>query len=125
MHSHEICFQNPFSKKSLICVLSDSCRVDRVETIDDKADWVEVINGCRIIGLDEGEREDIMQLLAAILHLGNLQFEVCVCVFVCLCVVFIFSSCSDARYQRLSYSPCRASTHRRASTRQSYCPHPR
>lgn len=49
--------------------------VDRVETIDDKADWSEVVEGCRIIGLDDGEREDICQLLAAILHLGNLQFE--------------------------------------------------
>ena len=50
--------------------------MDRVDTIDDKAEWTEVMEGCRIIGLDEGEREDILQLLAAILHLGNLQFEV-------------------------------------------------
>jgi myosin heavy subunit len=50
--------------------------VHTVDTFNDGEDWAEVAEGFRVIGFDENERDAVMQLVAAILHMGNLKFEV-------------------------------------------------
>lgn len=47
----------------------------RVDGIDDAADFEDVRNAMGTLGIGPEEREDFFRLLAAILHLGNLQFE--------------------------------------------------
>ncbi|GAM33778.1 microfilament motor [Talaromyces pinophilus] len=45
-----------------------------VQGIDDVSDFAEVLEAMRIIGLTQGEKDNIFRMLAAILWLGNVQF---------------------------------------------------
>lgn len=50
--------------------------MDSLESVSDAEEWREVTEGFRVIGFDADECEAITRLVAAVLHMGNLQFEV-------------------------------------------------
>ncbi|GAA5969737.1 hypothetical protein JCM11641_008022 [Rhodosporidiobolus odoratus] len=45
-----------------------------VPGIDDNADWTETLKAMGIVGLSQGEQDDILRMLASILWLGNVEF---------------------------------------------------
>ena len=61
-------------------------RLDKVDTINDAEEWRAMIDGLLVVGFDQNEQEDMLQLVAAVLHIGNLHLEVCV--YVCYCSLF-------------------------------------
>lgn len=46
-----------------------------VQGIDDHADFKDTLNAMRIIGLSQGEQDNIFRMLSAILWLGNVSFQ--------------------------------------------------
>ncbi|GAA6014234.1 hypothetical protein JCM10207_006141 [Rhodosporidiobolus poonsookiae] len=46
-----------------------------VPGIDDHADWAETLKAMGIVGLSQGEQDDILRMLASILWLGNVEFS--------------------------------------------------
>jgi len=49
--------------------------VSKVSTVDDSADFREVESAMKTFAFSESEREDTFRILAAVLHLGNVEFE--------------------------------------------------
>ena len=49
--------------------------VTEVETINDEADWENVMDSMEVTGISIEEQDDIIRTLAGILHLGNILFE--------------------------------------------------
>ncbi|XP_064834174.1 unconventional myosin-Ic-like isoform X2 [Oncorhynchus masou masou] len=47
----------------------------RVSSINDKNDWRTVRKALTVIGFHEDEVEDLLNIIASVLHLGNTQFE--------------------------------------------------
>lgn len=47
----------------------------KVETIDDVADYNNMVNAFRIVGIDDAIRDTIFKICAAILHLQNIKFK--------------------------------------------------
>ncbi|GAA6034384.1 hypothetical protein JCM8097_002697 [Rhodosporidiobolus ruineniae] len=45
-----------------------------VPGIDDVADWAETLKAMQIVGLTQGEQDEILRMLASILWLGNVEF---------------------------------------------------
>uniref|UniRef100_UPI003AABA897 unconventional myosin-Ic n=1 Tax=Centroberyx gerrardi TaxID=166262 RepID=UPI003AABA897 len=46
----------------------------RVSSINDKNDWKAVMKALSIIGFTEGEVQELLNIIASVLHLGNIQF---------------------------------------------------
>ncbi|KAL2754955.1 hypothetical protein ACRALDRAFT_2042781 [Sodiomyces alcalophilus JCM 7366] len=46
-----------------------------VDGMDDRADFQETLDAMKIIGLSQGEQDEIFRMLAAILWTGNIQFQ--------------------------------------------------
>ncbi|GAA5934941.1 hypothetical protein JCM3775_001688, partial [Rhodotorula graminis] len=46
-----------------------------VPGIDDTQDWAETLNAMRIVGLSQGEQDNILRMLASILWIGNVEFK--------------------------------------------------
>ncbi|KAL4227974.1 Unconventional myosin-If [Mactra antiquata] len=45
-----------------------------VDGVDDTKEFRDTLHAMQVIGLDDGTREDVLSLVAGILHLGNIQF---------------------------------------------------
>ena len=45
-----------------------------VEEIDDAKEFGDVLNAMKVINISEADQEQIFRILAAILHLGNINF---------------------------------------------------
>ena len=43
--------------------------------VDDAEGFKQTLEAMRIVGLSEDEREAVMQIVACVLHLGNIEFE--------------------------------------------------
>ena len=48
---------------------------EKVEGTNDAADFEEVMEAMETMRIDENERTEIIKLVCAILHLGNIQFS--------------------------------------------------
>jgi myosin heavy subunit len=48
----------------------------RIEGVDDAADYQEVVEAQSLVGFPEGDSQVLLQMIAGILHLGNLHYEV-------------------------------------------------
>jgi len=48
---------------------------DTVKTIDDSADYKEVLSAMKTIGFDQPTIDSVYDIVAAILHLGNIEFD--------------------------------------------------
>jgi len=46
-----------------------------VPGIDDTQDWAETLNAMRVVGLSQGEQDNILRMLASILWIGNVEFK--------------------------------------------------
>jgi myosin-1 len=49
--------------------------VASIETMDDRQEWSDVQTALKVMGFSEQENDGMFSLLAAILHLGNVDFE--------------------------------------------------
>jgi myosin I len=47
----------------------------QIEGVDDAADYQEVVEAQRLVGFPEEDSQTLLQMIAGILHLGNLRFE--------------------------------------------------
>ncbi|KAF1949435.1 hypothetical protein CC80DRAFT_529420 [Byssothecium circinans] len=56
-------------------VYTNKSKCHDVQGIDDHAEFKDTLNAMKIIGLSQGEQDNIFRMLAAILWLGNVQFQ--------------------------------------------------
>lgn len=50
-------------------------RAYQVEGIDDRAEFQDTMKAMNVMGITQGEQQEILRLLAAILYLGNVTFQ--------------------------------------------------
>ena len=108
--------------------------VTTVENINDLKDYEELINAMTVLNMSEVEREDILSLVSAILHLGtpivwmsashiSCQFCICMCKCACACdcacPCACESACDTCRLE--NFRRCRCRFRMRGRTGLSTC----
>uniref|UniRef100_A0A4W4F7F5 Myosin Ic, paralog b n=1 Tax=Electrophorus electricus TaxID=8005 RepID=A0A4W4F7F5_ELEEL len=56
-----------------VCVLQGSC--PKVSSINDRSDWKVVRKALSVIGFSDDEVEELLSIIASVLHLGNVQYS--------------------------------------------------
>ena len=51
-------------------------KVKQVPGINDEKEWDELVSAMKVLGMSQEEQDQVMQMTAAVLHIGNIKYEV-------------------------------------------------
>ncbi|XP_049432944.1 unconventional myosin-Ic-A-like [Epinephelus fuscoguttatus] len=92
-----------------VCVCFPQGNCPKVSSINDRSDWKTVKKALTVIGFSEEEVEELLNIIASVLHLGNVQYggeEGTVCITSDTQIKYLTRINSSLAYTDDSYKNC-------------------